>query len=203
MKNFKTLMKKNGNMYEFLGTDREIRLFGIVRESIVDGPGLRFVIFVQGCPHRCAGCHNPKSHDISGGKITGTLKIWNEIIKNPLIGGITFSGGEPFLWAGALAEIGESAQNIGLDVMTYTGYTYSHLLERAKYDSDTKKLLSATNYLVDGPYIESERDISLKFRGSKNQKIYDITCYPNNSQATEINFDITSPISYSMHNIQR
>lgn len=189
MNNFRSLTEKSGRQYEFLGEDREIRLFGIVRESIVDGPGLRFVIFVQGCPHHCHGCHNPASHDPLGGKVTSTLKIWNEIIKNPLITGITFSGGEPFLWASELAQIGESARNAGLDVMTYTGYKYENLVEAARYDKGTKALLSASNYLVDGLYVEEERDLTLKFRGSRNQKIYDITCYPNSVQATEIDFD--------------
>ena len=82
-----------------------IRLFGVVRDSIVDGPGMRYVVFVQGCPHRCPGCHNPGSHSYTGGKLTTTDKIWADIQKYPLTRGITFSGGEPFLWGHELAVL--------------------------------------------------------------------------------------------------
>lgn len=171
------------------GEDTPIRLFGIVRESIVDGPGLRFVVFVQGCPHHCSGCHNPASHDLHGGKPTTLGKLWAEIEKNPLIRGVTFSGGEPFLWSKELAVIGDAAQNRGLDVMTYTGYTYEHLLERARTDAGTKALLTVSNYLVDGRYEETERDLTLHFRGSRNQRIFDVTCYPNSERAAEVDFE--------------
>ena len=165
-----------------------IRLFGIARESIVDGPNLRFVVFVQGCPHHCPGCHNPGSHDPEGGKLATTSKIWDAIIKNPLIKGVTFSGGEPFMQPEPLAEIGRAAQEYGLDVMTYTGFTYEQLLEMAKTNEGVHKLLCVSNYLVDGRYIEAERDLTLKYRGSRNQLIRDITCYPNSTNAQIIEF---------------
>lgn len=166
--------------------EMQIRLYGVVRESIVDGPGLRYVIFVQGCPHKCKGCHNPESHDPDGGFLSSTTKIWEHLIKNPSIKGVTFSGGEPFCQPEPLAEIGRCARERGLDVMTYSGYTYSQLLKMAERDKGVHKLLSVTNYLVDGPFVEAERDLSLSFRGSKNQNIYDITCYPNSIQAKKI-----------------
>ena len=156
-----------------------IRLFGIVRESIVDGPGLRFVVFVQGCPHHCPGCHNPESHDPKGGFSTTTTRIWENLLRNPSIRGVTFSGGEPFLYGKELAEIGRCARERGMDVMTYTGYTLDKLLVMAEKDAGVHALLSATQYLVDGRFEEKERDLTLKFRGSANQHIYDITCYPN------------------------
>ncbi len=156
-----------------------IRLFGVVRESIVDGPGLRFVVFVQGCPHHCPGCHNPGSHDPNGGKLTDTAKIWNAIGKVHLLEGVTFSGGEPFLWGKELAVIGRAARERGLDIMTFTGFTYEVLLEKAKTDEGVRELLTVTNFLVDGPFVLALRDISLKFRGSSNQRILDITGYPN------------------------
>lgn len=109
-----------------------IRLFGVVRDSIVDGPGMRYVVFVQGCPHRCPGCHNPGSHSYTGGKLTTTDKIWADIQKYPLTRGITFSGGEPFLWGHELAVLAEKCRDKGLDVMTYTGFTYEHLLQKAE-----------------------------------------------------------------------
>jgi len=156
-----------------------IRLFGIVRESIVDGPGLRFVVFVQGCPHHCPGCHNPESHDPAGGFSTTTTRIWENLIKNPSLRGVTFSGGEPFLWAKELAEIGRCARERGLDVMTYSGFTWEQLINRAAGDAGVRALLEVTQYLVDGRYEEEKRDISLRYRGSSNQHIYDITGYPN------------------------
>ena len=160
-----------------------IRLYGIVRESIVDGPGLRFVVFVQGCPHHCPGCHNPESHDPNGGFATTTTRIWENLIKNPSIRGVTFSGGEPFLYARELAEIGRCAREQGMDVMTYSGYTLEKLLDMAEKDEGVHALLSATQYLVDGRYEEDKRDLLLRFRGSQNQHIYDITCYPNSKNA--------------------
>jgi len=169
--------------------DLPIRLFGVVRESIVDGPRLRYVIFVQGCPHKCAGCHNPESHPYGGGKLTTTEKLWNDIKKNPLLKGITFSGGEPFIWGHELAVIAEKAREHGLDVMTYSGFTYEHLIKKAETESSVRELLAATNYLVDGRYVEAQRDLNLRFRGSKNQRILDVTCYPNSTDASVIEFE--------------
>ncbi len=152
-----------------------IRLYGIVRESIVDGPGLRFVVFVQGCPHHCRGCHNPESHDPNGGFVTTTTRIWNNIAINPTIRGITFSGGEPFLWGRELAQVGRCAIEAGLDVMTYSGYTLEKLVAMAKEDAGVQALLSVTRYLVDGPFVQEKRDLTLRFRGSGNQHIWDLS----------------------------
>ncbi len=166
--------------------DIPIRLFGVVRESIVDGPRLRYVIFTQGCPHKCFNCHNPESHSYGGGKLTTTAKLWADIRKNPMIKGITFSGGEPFLWGHELAVIAKKASDAGLDIMTYSGFTYEQLLKKCETEPSVKELLSYTNYLVDGRYIDSMRDLNLKFRGSTNQRILDVTCYPNSTEASEI-----------------
>ena len=160
-----------------------IRLYGTVSESIVDGPGIRFVIFVQGCPHHCPGCHHPQSHDPEGGTLTDTAALWEKILAHPHIDGITFSGGEPFTHAAALAEIGRAAREKGLNVMTYSGYTYERLLAMADSDPGIKSLLTVTNYLVDGPFVLAERDLTLKYRGSRNQRILDVTCYPNSAEA--------------------
>ena len=87
-----------------------IRLAGIVRESIVDGPGFRFTVFCQGCPHHCPGCHNQQTHDFAGGKDVALSRILEEIDKNPLLSGVTFSGGEPFCQAGAFADLAEEVE---------------------------------------------------------------------------------------------
>lgn len=168
--------------------DLPIRLFGTASDSIVDGPGLRFVIFVQGCPHACPGCHNPESHDPTGGTLSSTRELWEKIISKPEITGVTFSGGEPFTHAEALAEIGKGVRELGKNVMTYSGYTYDRLLEMAKTDRHIHDLLSVTNYLVDGPFVIAERDITLKYRGSSNQRILDITCYPNSTAINPADF---------------
>jgi len=99
------------------------------------------------------------------------------MIKKPgpgrkLVRGVTFSGGEPFLQAGELAQIAFEAKRVGWDVATYTGHTYEELTERG--DADINALLELTDYLIDGPYIHEERDLDLKFRGSANQRVIDM-----------------------------
>lgn len=173
-------MSRNPSVIENL----PIRIAGVIKESIVDGPKLRFVIFTQGCPHHCPGCHNPETHDCNGGFMTSLPHIWKEITANPLIKGVTFSGGEPFLWGHELAVIGKAASSKGLDIVTFSGYTYEQLLRMAETDCGVRELLTVTNILIDGPYIEAERNLSLKYRGSSNQRILDITCYPNSTDAT-------------------
>ena len=149
----------------------KIRLAGIVRESIVDGPGIRFVVFTQGCKHNCKGCHNPGTHDLNGGYESSTENIIAEIKKNPLLRGVTFSGGDPFLQPEPLVIIAKEVHALKMDVVTYTGYTYEQILSRAKCNSAWEQLLKETDILIDGPFILEQRDLSLQFRGSKNQRI--------------------------------
>jgi len=162
-----------------------LRLSGITQESLVDGPGLRFVIFTQGCLHRCPECHNPTSWDIEGGKeflvkeiirMIKKLKKTREPSKRRAakIQGITFSGGEPFLHAEELSQAALAARQSGFDVVTYTGYTYEELKELEKTDSGITTLLRATDLLIDGRYIHEKRSVDLPFRGSSNQRIIDI-----------------------------
>ena len=153
-----------------------LRLSGIIRESIVDGRGLRFVVFCQGCPHRCPGCHNPQTHDFSGGKTVSLDRILAEISKNNLLRGVTFSGGEPFCQAGAFAELARRIKKLPghLDITVYSGYTYEQLAEMASGDPGVSELLAEADFLVDGPYLEKQRDLSLPFRGSRNQRYIDL-----------------------------
>ena len=153
-----------------------MRLAGVTYESLVDGPGLRVVVFVQGCDIGCEGCQNPENQTFDGGREHSVREVIR-MIKKPgpgrkLIRGVTFSGGEPFLQAGELAQLAFEAKRIGWDVATYTGYTFEELNKRD--DADVKALLNMTDYLIDGPFIEAERDISLKFRGSANQRVIDM-----------------------------
>ena len=150
------------------GIVSQLRLSGIVEESIVDGPGLRFVLFTQGCPHHCKGCHNPQTHSFEGGFLMTAEAVLACVGENPLLAGATFSGGEPFEQAPALCAVAEGIHAMGKNVVTFTGYTYEALLRRP--DPWTKYLLEMTDLLIDGPYIEALRDPELRFRGSSNQR---------------------------------
>ncbi|WP_236103519.1 anaerobic ribonucleoside-triphosphate reductase activating protein [Campylobacter armoricus] len=147
-----------------------LRLAGIEKESIVDGYGLRYVVFTQGCPHHCKGCHNPQTHDFNKGYLQDLASLYDEICKNPLLQGVTFSGGEPFMQAKNLSILAKYIKNLGLDITIYTGFTYEELLQ----NKQTKKLLFLADILVDGKFILEQKDLSLKFKGSANQRIIDI-----------------------------
>ena len=151
-----------------------LRLSGLTHESLVDGPGLRYVIFTQGCPHRCPNCHNPTSWDMDTGKEFTVKEIIRMLKKQKKIQGVTFSGGEPFLQAAELSQVALAAHQLGLDVVTYSGFTYEELIEQGKNDINITALLSASDLLIDGKYIDAKRDSSLPFRGSSNQRIIKI-----------------------------
>ena len=151
-----------------------IRLAGVVRESIVDGPGLRFTVFCQGCPHDCEGCHNPATHDCEGGYDCEISKIIAAVDENPLLDGVTFSGGEPMCQPEAFAALAGELKKRKLNIMVYTGYTYEELLRLAETRPAIGKLLELTDYLVDGRFVLAQRDLTLPFRGSANQRILDM-----------------------------
>jgi len=153
-----------------------MKIAGITYESLVDGPGIRVVLFVQGCEMACPNCHNPESWSKAGGREYTVREVIRMVKKTgpsrKRSRGITFSGGEPFLQAGDLAQVAFEAKRIGWDVTTYTGYTYEELA--ARDDTGVQALLNLTDYLIDGPYIHEKRDLDLKFRGSTNQRIIDM-----------------------------
>jgi anaerobic ribonucleoside-triphosphate reductase activating protein len=153
----------------------ELQVYGTVNDSIVDGPGLRFSVFVQGCPHNCHGCHNPKSHDFAGGTVMTTEELLERIQSNPLLSGVTFSGGEPFCQPLPLAELGRQIRALGLNIVTFTGYTFEYLYENRNIIEGYDALLSVTDWLIDGPFVESLRSLDLHFRGSSNQRIIDVS----------------------------
>ena len=150
----------------------EIRLAGLEPESIVDGPGYRFTVFVQGCPHNCPGCHNPQTHDFSGGHLADTDDVIAHLGKNPLVRGLTLSGGEPMMQPEPLYLIAKAAKEKGMNVWCYTGFTLEELLRENR--ADRMKLLSAVDVLVDGPFRSHERSLDLLYRGSKNQRLIDM-----------------------------
>lgn len=149
-----------------------LRIAGVQQDSIVDGPGIRYVIFTQGCPHHCPGCHNPQTHDPEGGKEADVQEILAQIAGNPLASGVTFSGGEPFLQAEALVPVAEEVKKLGKHLMIYTGYLYGQLA--ASDEPGVRRLLELADVLVDGPFVLEERDLTLTYRGSSNQRVIDL-----------------------------
>ena len=152
-----------------------LRIAGIMRESIVDGPGIRFAIFCQGCPHNCPDCHNPETHDFNGGSVVSLEKILAAIDENPLLKGVTFSGGEPTCQAEAFASLAKAVKARDLDITLFSGYTYEQLLERAEKEPALRELLDLTDLLIDGPFIKAQKDLTLQFRGSRNQRLIDMS----------------------------
>ena len=146
----------------------KIRIAGIVEESIVDGTGIRYAIFMQGCLRHCKGCQNPGTHDINGGRIVDTSELIDAIKKNPLLAGITLTGGEPLLQLDAAIELARETKKLGLNVWCYTGYTFEEIPDAAR------ELLKYVDVLVDGPFVEELKDLELDFRGSSNQRIIDL-----------------------------
>ena len=145
---------------------------GIEPESIVDGPGFRYTVFVQGCHLSCPGCHNPQLQACSGGRRIAVGEILDEIRDNPLLDGLTLSGGDPFVQAAACAALAERVRGLGLSVFTYTGHTFEALW--LAENPAWRRLIMATDVLVDGPFIRELRNIDLRFRGSSNQRLIDV-----------------------------
>lgn len=146
-----------------------IRLHGIAQDSIVDGPGLRLAVFVQGCGRNCKGCHNPDSQPYDGGTEWSVADVLKNI--TPITQGVTLTGGEPFDQAARCAPIALDAQLRGLDVWAYTGYTFEELMRGTLFQ---QMLLSFVDVLVDGPYVGGLRLHDLKWRGSSNQRVIDV-----------------------------
>ncbi|MGF6375498.1 anaerobic ribonucleoside-triphosphate reductase activating protein [Clostridiales Family XIII bacterium PM5-7] len=151
-----------------------LRIAGVVKESIVDGPGLRFVIFSQGCPHHCEQCHNAGTHDFDGGYECELEKILTAIDENPLLAGVTFSGGEPVCQAESFLTLAKAIKSRGLDIIMYSGYTYEELCVLAEKQPPLKELINTIDTLIDGKYDHQLRDLTLSFRGSKNQRVIDM-----------------------------
>lgn len=150
-----------------------LRLAGVIRESVVDGPGWRFVVFSQGCIHHCEGCHNPQTHDPDGGYESSVERIITEVKKDPLLRGVTLSGGDPFEQAENFSVLAREVHKLGLDVMTYTGYTIEQLMKGMEKNAGWRSLLEETDILVDGKFILEKKSLECKFRGSVNQRILD------------------------------
>lgn len=147
-----------------------LRIAGAVQESIVDGPGIRYVIFTQGCPFHCKGCHNEQSWDLKGGLEVNLGVLYDEMTSNPLVTGVTFSGGEPFIQPEPLTVFAKIARAHGYSLWSYTGFTFDKLIT----DPKRRALLELLDVVVDGPFMIEKKSLELDFRGSSNQHIIDV-----------------------------
>lgn len=180
------------------GAPTHISLFGTEPDSIVDGPGLRYAVFVQGCSHGCPGCHNPESQPAEGGTETAIADLLADIEANGLVHDVTLSGGEPFEQPAACAVLAAELKRRGYGVWSYSGYLYDDLARRAETaraerahreeagltgaalaegiadDLAVGDLLDHIDVLVDGPFVESRKSLELKWCGSSNQRLIDV-----------------------------
>lgn len=139
-------------------------------DSIVDGEGIRTVVWTQGCSHNCKGCHNGSTHDFNGGDLVEVDEVIDELSKIKGQDGITLSGGDPMFQAEACLEIAKAAHDMGLNVWCYTGFTYEEVIKNSKM----KKLLEEVDVLIDGKFILEEKSYDIYFRGSRNQRVIDV-----------------------------
>lgn len=151
----------------------KIRIAGVANDSIVDGPGIRLTVFTQGCPHHCPGCHNPQTHAFDGGREEDCGQILKMMEENPLLDGITLSGGEPFCQSEACIVLAEAAHAAGLNVWCYSGYTYEQLMSGKQV---WLELLKHVDVLVDGQFVLEKRTLECPWRGSSNQRLIDVKC---------------------------
>ena len=153
----------------------KLRIAGVVKESVVDGPGLRYVIFTQGCPHHCPGCHNPQTHDFNGGFEVTVDELYRSIMATQLIDGVTFSGGEPFAQAKACAELARKLRankERELNLLSFTGYYLEKLQQMIPQHPEIGEFLKLLDAIVDGPFEQQNFSVELRFRGSSNQHFY-------------------------------
>jgi anaerobic ribonucleoside-triphosphate reductase activating protein len=161
----------------------KMRLAGLQPDSIVDGPGIRFTVFFQGCSHRCPGCHNPETHDPAGGSLVELDQLIAQINCSRAVDGVTFSGGEPFEQTPVAAALAAEVLKLGLDLVIYSGYTFEELITKSLSDQSTGNLLQAGRLLVDGPFVLAEKDLNLAYRGSRNQRLIDLPRSLNTGKA--------------------
>ncbi len=152
--------------------ENKINVAGLVNDSIVDGVGLRYVVFVQGCPRKCVGCHNADTQPFVEKNLLTPEEIMAQINSNPLLDGVTFSGGEPMCQVRALAPLARMIKEKNLHLAVYTGYTFETLLASAM--DGVRELLEYVDILIDGEFVQELRDYTLKFRGSSNQRVLDV-----------------------------
>jgi anaerobic ribonucleoside-triphosphate reductase activating protein len=162
----------------------QVRIAGVVNESVVDGPGIRTVIFFQGCPHACPGCHNPETWNFRGGRELSVSDLIRSLKVTPLISGVTFSGGEPFGQAEAASALGASLKALGLNLWVYTGFLWEQLLNNLKKPGYAE-LINLADVVVDGPFQQELKRSDLSFRGSTNQRLIRVKASLNDGKVVE------------------
>ncbi len=151
---------------------KHIDISGFAPNSITDGPGLRFSVFCQGCIHYCPGCHNPETHQFGIGTKYEASDIYKMIKKDPLVKGVTFSGGEPFCQAEGFYELAKLLKADGYEIAAYSGFTFEELIKDK--NSFEYKLLQLCDILIDGRFVLEKRSLSAGFRGSTNQRVLNV-----------------------------
>ena len=146
----------------------------IQEDSIVDGEGIRSVIWFQGCSHNCEGCHNPETHDFNGGVERPIEELKEEIRNLEYQEGITFSGGDPIMQVDALLELAKCVKETGMNVWVYSGYTFEQILEMSKTKKEYRDVLDYIDVLVDGKFVLKLKSFEVQFRGSSNQRLIDV-----------------------------
>ena len=154
--------------------NKTVRLAGIAYESLVNGPGMRRVFFAQGCKHKCEGCFNPETHSFDDGEIMDMDNLIKDVLDNPMLKGVTFSGGDPIEQAHSFAYMAKAFKNSNLSIWCYTGYTFEELLEAMKVDTSLRVFLNNIDVWVDGRFEINNKEEGLRFRGSTNQRIINV-----------------------------
>ena len=167
---------------------KTVRLAGIAYESLVNGPGIRRVFFAQGCKHNCKGCFNPETHSFDKGIVLEIDKLIKDVLENPMITGVTFSGGDPIEQAHSFSYMAKILKNKGLNIWCYTGYTFEYILENLNKRDGWEELLNNIDVLVDGKFEISKKIDGLKFKGSTNQRIIDVNQSLKNKKIKLIEF---------------
>ncbi len=158
----------------------------IQQDSIVDGEGIRSVIWFQGCSHNCPGCHNPETHDFNAGVIVSLEEMKAQIDELEFQAGVTFSGGDPMMQVEALTELASYVHEKGMNVWVYTGFTFEELMTLAEKNDNYRKALEEIDVLVDGRFVLELRSFDAQFRGSSNQRILDVKKSLEKVQAVKI-----------------
>ncbi|MBR1415718.1 MAG: anaerobic ribonucleoside-triphosphate reductase activating protein [Prevotella sp.] len=163
-----------------------ISVLNIIEDTMVDGPGFRTSIYCAGCQHQCPGCHNPQSWDFSGGQTMTTDDIMRIVESDPYARGVTFSGGDPMYQPEGFAELARAIHDRTpqKDIWCYTGFVYEQLLSNPRQ----RALLEQLDVLVDGPFVRAQRDETLVFRGSRNQRIIDVQASLQQGHAVTLNY---------------
>ncbi|MBD5233671.1 MAG: anaerobic ribonucleoside-triphosphate reductase activating protein [Bacteroidales bacterium] len=159
---------------------KPLRVMKIVEGTSVDGPGLRTSIYLAGCAHQCPGCHNRATWPFDAGSDMTVDEIMETVLYDRF--NVTLTGGDPLYQAEALIPLAHAIKEHELGIWCYTGYTFEQLSKMK--DPHIRALLEYIDVLVDGPFIESERDTNLHFRGSANQRLIDIPSTLSSGQIT-------------------